>query len=120
MLYNKIIRRKKILTLVLVDGVCELVETWRNLQSHKKNSLLALESNVLRPFHKSSQVPLRLDVASNPIISWVLREQRAFVCLSTALCSAASNHNLLAFSSFLHLKATKGVNHHVQKVQTLP
>ncbi len=62
-------------TLVLVDGVLELVKSGRHLQALQKNSFLSLNSDVFRPLHKPSQVSLWLDVSSDPEVSRVLGEE---------------------------------------------
>jgi len=60
--------------LVLVNCVLELMEGGRHLESLKKNSLLTLNSDILRPLDESSEVSLWLDVASDSKVSDVLRE----------------------------------------------
>ena len=53
-----------LLTCLLVHGIGELVNTRGNLQPLVEDTALSLETNILGPFHKSSQVPLRLNVTS--------------------------------------------------------
>lgn len=55
-------------TSLSVKGLGKLVD-WRwNLQSLIQDSLLALESDVLWPFHKSAQVSFRLNILSCKLI----------------------------------------------------
>ena len=56
-------------SLVLVESVCELIDHWRNLNSLKKNLLLALEIDVLGPSDISSHIHARLDIISDIVVS---------------------------------------------------
>lgn len=47
---------------VFVEGVGELGDGRRDLETLVEDDLLALESDVLRPLHKPSQVRARADV----------------------------------------------------------
>ena len=49
------------LTCLFVHGVGELVDTGGNLQPLIENTTLSLQTNILWPLHKSSQVPLWLN-----------------------------------------------------------
>jgi len=51
------------------------MESRRNLESLEENSLLTLDSDILRPFDESSQISLRLDVPSDSKVSGILFEQ---------------------------------------------
>jgi len=64
-------------TLVLVDGLRELVNCGRDLQSLEKDSLLTLDANVFGPSDKASEVSLWLDVTSNSKVARSLLEQGA-------------------------------------------
>ena len=50
------------LTCLPVKCLSELVDWWRNLQALHQNCLLALQTDVLWPSHKATQVTLWLDV----------------------------------------------------------
>lgn len=63
--------------LVLLNGVGEDVKNWWALKSHEKNSLLSLDSDILWPFHVSSQVSGWLNVSTNSEVSWGLLEERS-------------------------------------------
>jgi len=58
--------------LILINCVLELMDSRGNLESLKKNSLLSLNSDILRPLHESSEVSLRLDVTSNSKVTSIL------------------------------------------------
>jgi hypothetical protein len=62
--------------LIPVDSIGELVKSGRNLQSLKKNSLLTLNANVLRPSDEASEISLWLDVSSDSEVTGILLEQR--------------------------------------------
>ena len=53
------------LTLVLINGLGELVDGGWNLETLEKNALLSLDANVLGPFDETAQIPLGLDVLTN-------------------------------------------------------
>jgi len=74
---------KKLAGLVFVYRILELVDGRRHLQSLQQYPLLSLNSNVLGPFDKSSEVSQRLDVASDSEVSWVLREQWTLYLVGT-------------------------------------
>jgi hypothetical protein len=61
--------------LIPVDSLGELVESGRNLQSLKKNSLLTLDANILRPSDEPSEISLWLDVSSDSEVARILFEQ---------------------------------------------
>ena len=46
----------------------------RDLESCKKNSLLTLDANVLRPLDETSEVSLGLNVSTDSKVTWVLLE----------------------------------------------
>jgi hypothetical protein len=52
----------QVLTAVLLQSQAKLVDRRRNLQAPLENGTLALQTNVARPFDKSSKVALWLDV----------------------------------------------------------
>jgi hypothetical protein len=62
------------LTLILVNGLWELIDGGGNLESCKKNSLLTLDTNVLRPLDETSEVSLGLDVSTDSKVTWILLE----------------------------------------------
>ncbi len=55
--------------MVLGQGISELVDDTRNLESLEEDSFLSLEENVLRPSDISGQVSLRLDMTTNLVVS---------------------------------------------------
>ena len=74
-------------TLILVNGVLELVNGGGDLQSLEKNSLLTLNSDVFWPLDESCEVSLWLDVSSNSKVSSILCEQGALHSLVASLSS---------------------------------
>jgi hypothetical protein len=79
------------LTLVLIDGLRELVECGGNLQSLKKNSLLTLDANVLWPLDEASKISLGLDVTTDSKVTSILLEERALNLLGATLGATALN-----------------------------
>ena len=71
------------LTLILVNSMGELIDSGRDLESGHENSLLSLNTNVLGPFHKTSEVSLRLDVTPNSIVTRILLKQRTLFTFRT-------------------------------------
>ncbi len=63
--------------MIPIDSLGELVESGRNLQSLKKNSLLSLDANILRPPDEASEISLWLDVSSDSEVASILLEQWA-------------------------------------------
>ena len=62
-------------SLVLVNGLGELVEGWWRLESHEENSLLSLDSHILWPLDESGKILLWLDVTTDSEVSWGLLEK---------------------------------------------
>jgi len=73
--------------LILVDGVLELMDGGGHLQSLKKNSLLALNSNVFWPLDESREVSLWLDVSTDSKVTSILCEQWTLHALVASLSS---------------------------------
>lgn len=71
---NRRVNNNFILTLVLLEGLRELVDGGGHLQSLHKNSLLSLNSNVTRPFDEAGEVTLGLDISSKSEIFSILLE----------------------------------------------
>jgi len=65
---------KELGSLVLLEGLRELVDGGGHLQSLHKNSLLSLNSNVTRPFDEAGEVTLGLDISSKSEIFSILLE----------------------------------------------
>jgi len=65
---------EKLSLLVLLDSMSENVENWWALKSHKQNSLLSLDSDILWPLHVSGQVSCWLDITTDSHVSWSLLE----------------------------------------------
>ena len=69
-----------LLTLVLVDGLGELVDGGGDLETLEKNALLSLDTDVLGPFDEASEVANWLDVTSDSeVLSRLLEEGVLFV-----------------------------------------
>ena len=66
---------KKLGSLVLINGLRELVEGWWRLESHEENSLLSLDSDILWPFDESGKILLWLDIGTDSEVSWGLLEK---------------------------------------------
>jgi len=60
---------------LLVEGLRELVDWWGDLQTGLEDGLLPLETDVLGPLDKVSQVTLGLDVLTNAEGPWPLLEE---------------------------------------------
>jgi len=63
------------LTLILVEGLVELVDGGRNLQALLENCSLALQANVSGPFDNAAEVALEHDILSNTEVLGILGEQ---------------------------------------------
>ena len=92
------------LTLVLLEGLSELVDGGGHLESLHQNSLLTLDSDVARPPHKASEVALGLNISSKTEVASVLLEERSGPSASSA--SSCTRLNDLLSLSFLHLNGT--------------
>lgn len=89
------------LTLVLVDGLLELVESGRDLQSLEKDSLLTLDADVLGPLDEAGEISLGLDVTSNSKVTSILLEEGA---LGNGGAGGTASHDLFTLGgSFLDL-----------------
>merc|ERR1719494_1206403 len=60
---------------LLVQGLRELVDTWRHLKSVLQNPLLSLKADVFWPPHKSRQVPLWLNIGTYSKVLWSFLNQ---------------------------------------------
>mmetsp|Transcript_50580 Transcript_50580/g.93550 ORF Transcript_50580/g.93550 Transcript_50580/m.93550 type:complete len:236 (+) Transcript_50580:262-969(+) len=76
--------------LVLVNGMVELVDRRRNLQSHKHDALLALQADVLGPLHEAVQVCLWSDVTADAEVLWVLLKEDTLLHLLLPLLGKGS------------------------------
>jgi hypothetical protein len=92
------------LTLVLLEGLGELVDLGRDLESLHEDALLALNSDVSRPSHKSGEVALWLDVASKTEVASILLEETSIT--SSSATSTSFRFNDFLALSFLHLIGT--------------
>ena len=81
----------RFLTLVLIDGLRELVECGGNLESLKKNSLLTLDADVLGPLDEAGEISLGLDVTTDSKVTSILLEERALNLLGATLGATALN-----------------------------
>ena len=79
----------RLLTLVLIDGLRELVECGGDLQSLKKNSLLTLDADVLGPLDEAGEISLGLDVTTDSKVTSILLEKRALDLLRATLSATA-------------------------------
>ncbi len=77
--------------MVFVDRLGELVNGWWDLEPVQENSLLSLNSNVLRPFDEASEIPLWLHVAPDSEIACILCEQRVLISFGTTLGATSSD-----------------------------
>ena len=89
------------LTLVLVEGLSELVELGRHLESLHENTLLSLDAHVARPLDEACEVTLGLDISSKTEVANLLLEERART--SGSATSTSFRFNDLLSLSFLHL-----------------
>ncbi len=64
------------LTLVLLEGLGELVDLRGDLESLHEDSLLTLDTDVARPFDKAGEVARWLDVSSKTEVASILLEER--------------------------------------------
>ena len=94
------------LTLVLIDGLLELVQSGGDLQSLEEDSLLTLDANVFWPLDEASEISLWLNVSTDSKVTSFLLEQGALNLLGSCLGTSAGCDNHLAFSDFLHLYAS--------------
>ena len=62
------------LTLILIDGLRELVKGGGNLQSLEENSLLTLNANVFGPLDEACEISLGLDVTTDSKVTSILLE----------------------------------------------
>lgn len=90
---------KEFTGLIFFDSVLELSDCWWNLQSLHKNSLLALNSNILGPLNEASEVSLGLDVSPDSKVAWVLFEQR--ILFAGASCGILITNEHCSFSCSL-------------------
>lgn len=96
--------RPVLLTLVLLEGLAELVDHRGHLESLHEDSLLSLNTDVTRPLDKAGEVTLWLDVSSKSEVASVLLEERPRSSASATSTSFGLN-DLLSLS-FLHLNGT--------------
>lgn len=69
-------RLRREVTLVLVQGLGELVDSRRDLDTLLEDGTLALDAHVARPLHVSAKVPFRgKHISADAEIPRVLREQ---------------------------------------------
>lgn len=61
---------------VTVEGVLELSNSRRDLETEAQDLLLALQLNILGPLDEAGQVALRLDVLANTEVARALLEER--------------------------------------------
>ena len=94
--------RSGTLTLVLVEGLRELVELRRHLESLHKDTFLSLDAHVARPLDEACQVTLRLDVSTKTEVANLLLEERSRT--SSSATSTSFRLNDLLSLSFLHLQ----------------
>jgi hypothetical protein len=87
-------------SLVLLEGLGELVDLGRDLESLHEDALLALNSDVSRPSHKSGEVALWLDVASKTEVASILLEETSIT--SSSATSTSFRFNDFLALSFLH------------------
>jgi hypothetical protein len=86
-------------SLVLVNSLGELVESWWGLQSHEEDSLLSLDSDILWPFDESGKISLWLDITTDSEVSSGLLEKG--VGSSSCFTSSTGGDDLLFTCDFL-------------------
>ena len=74
------------LTLIALNCAVELGNGWWDLKALHKNTLLALNADVLGPSDEAGEVSLWLDVTSNSKVAYVLFEQRILCCGASFAC----------------------------------
>ena len=107
---NIAVKERFVNTLVLVNSFLKLSKSRRHLQSLKKNSLLTLNTNVLGPSDKSSEISFWLDVSSDSKVFGILLKQWALILCCPSLCSTTGCHYFLALGNFLHLRTNDCYN----------
>jgi hypothetical protein len=70
-------------TLSFINGSQKSVDGWWRLKSHEKDSLLTLNSNILRPFHETGKISNGLNVTTNSEVTGILLEKRFTILLTT-------------------------------------
>lgn len=99
---NNTPNRPRTLTLVLVEGLGELVELRRHLESLHKDTFLSLDAHVARPLDEACEVTLRLDVSTKTEVANLFLEERSRT--SSSATSTSFGLNDLLSLSFLHLQ----------------
>jgi len=89
-----------LLTLVLVNGLRELIDGGWNLEALEKNALLSLNTDVLGPFDKTGEVADWLDVTTDSEVLGALLEEALSSIFSLGV---SRNSNFLSLRSFLNL-----------------
>ena len=64
---------------VLVEGIRELSDGRRDLETHVEDLSLALESNVFRPFDHAREVAPRLDVLTDTKVARTFLDKRVLL-----------------------------------------
>jgi hypothetical protein len=103
------------LTLILVDGLGELVDGGGHLESLHEDALLSLDADVLGPLDEAGQVASGLDVATNAEVLGGLLEERA---LGVSRLSVADHD--LSLSSFLNLITRVSNSVYIRVNKSLP
>ena len=85
----------------------ELSNCRRDLESEVKDTLLALDADVLWPLHESGEVSLWLDVTSQSEVTRVLLEERVLSGARASSLATVDDH-FLSFNSFLDLHESHG------------
>lgn len=60
---------------LFVNGLRELVDRWRHLETFLQDGFLPLNSDVLGPFHETRQITWRLDVLTDAKVAGAFLEQ---------------------------------------------
>jgi len=87
--------------LVSVDGLGELVECGGDLKTLKKDLLVSLETDVLRPSDSSGEISDRLDITTNSEASGSLLEEGVLLNLIGSLGGFGGLTNFLSLDHFL-------------------
>ena len=86
---------------VLVEGVGELGDGWRDFETHVENLALALETDVLGPFHHAREVATGLDVLADTEVAAALLDKR--VLQRSVRCASCDNRDTGSTHLFLLL-----------------
>lgn len=108
-------------TCLSIQGLCELVDWWWNLQSLIKDGSLALKADVFWPFHKTTQISLGLYILTYKDMNVISVEATLFKdsiipyfgSCSTSVCSDLKSSN---FNLHFIIQVKKFIIHHCKQL----